>query len=659
MKKFIFSFFVLASIVFSAPYYPDASRFGDFQANVRQGIPGGIPSRSNTILAATYGFAEAASGATNAAAIYSALAASSDGDVILLPAGEFALTQVTISSGDFKSNRTIRGAGMAQTIINVSNQNGFFINGDPDYGSVFNPTAAIATLTAGSSTITVTDGTGLPSPSDVSNYRIARIELVNEAVTPVVSVQSYNVVRTPSVLVTARSGTTLTLSQPLPSSFPYGSTGANIQFGSQQARNTRGIGIEDMTIDGTDAGVMLQGVYFSFVSGCWTKNVKVLGHGTYAIRFSDTVNCEVRECWTDVGTGGGTNFAGLKMEQCSYFLAEDNILVNNSPVIEMDYSTTASVVAYNYTGTSYINRNHGPHNSFNLFEGNSYWFDMSDGYYGGSSEETFLRNWMRSGVFSAMKRFTRNNNLVGNVVGVAGATYPGDYSNEWGLPNIGNTSSSGTWELSAGSYSVDWNNSIGKPYTWTGNLKTRTNDITGVFEMDSGMATSFNAALAIATASKRNLSLVNYSSTKTITVSGVSGNDVSFTVDDIAYSLPSAATTMWAAPGPNGFQEKDLDVANTAIRKANYYVFTGDIPAGESLGADTLPDSYYLSAKPAWFGSIAFPAFNPYSPPASEAVALVAIPAGWRYINGNSNYLNGNSTATVTNLNVGTIRLAP
>jgi len=659
MKLFFLVFILFVSIARSADYYPASNRFGDFQPGIRQGVVGGIPDRSggSVIQASTYGFATGASAATNAAAISSALAASSEGDVIALPAGTFSMEPVVVNYP--YPNRTIRGAGMTSTTINATGTVAFFINGDSDYQNPFNPSAPLATLTSGSATITVTDATGLPSPTDESNYRVARIMLHNEAVTPVVSTQGYSYNRTPSVMLVSRSGTTLTLSQPLPSNFPNGMTGAYVLFGSQFPRNMRGFGIEELTVDGTAAGLMREGVYFSFVTNSWAKNVKVLGHGTYAIRFSDTVNCEARGCWTDVGTGGGSNFAGLKLEQCSYFLAEDNILVNNSPTLEVDYSTSFLIFGYNYSGGGEINRNHGPHNSFNLYEGNVYWFDKTDGYYGGSSEETIFRTYMRGGIVTVQKRLTRNNNVVGNVVGSIGGSYTTDGSENWGKPNIGNLASSGTWDLANSVYSLDWNPVTSAPYVWTGTLKTRIDDRNGVFELDSGMVSTLTPALANSQGNKRNLSYPNGVDTSAITVSTVVGNDVTFIADNTIYVLPSAGEVMWIVPGATGFQELDEGVAPTAIRKANFYVLTGNIPTGESIGADTLPNSYYLPAKPDWFGTIGFPAFDPYSPPASDAAGLVAIPAGWRYINGNSNYLNGNSTANVTNLNVGTIRLAP
>jgi len=49
-------------------------------------------------------------------------------------------------------------------------------------------------------------------------------------------------------------------------------------------------------------------------------------------------------------------------------------------------------------------------------------------------------------------------------------------------------------------------------------------------------------------------------------------------------------------------------------------------------GSDhSLPASYYLAGKPAWFGSLAWPAFDPNHP---EASSTASIPAGYRWING-------------------------
>ena len=69
----------------------------------------------------------------------------------------------------------------------------------------------------------------------------------------------------------------------------------------------------------------------------------------------------------------------------------------------------------------------------------------------------------------------------------------------------------------------------------------------------------------------------------------------------------------WPGSGalPSGYQERDLDVSTTLIRKGNYNTANQAVPAGESLGGETIPNSYYLSGKPSWFASLSWPPFDP------------------------------------------------
>ena len=92
----------------------------------------------------------------------------------------------------------------------------------------------------------------------------------------------------------------------------------------------------------------------------------------------------------------------------------------------------------------------------------------------------------------------------------------------------------------------------------------------------------------------------------------------------------------WGTPaGPGGFQELDMGVQATLVRKGNYNYFDKAIPAGESLGSDTLPASLYLATKPAWFGNLAWPPINPISPGSPDATTIYQkIPAGYRFVNG-------------------------
>jgi hypothetical protein len=93
------------------------------------------------------------------------------------------------------------------------------------------------------------------------------------------------------------------------------------------------------------------------------------------------------------------------------------------------------------------------------------------------------------------------------------------------------------------------------------------------------------------------------------------------TLNNVAYVL---------SPGPAGFQGLDTGVAATLIRRANFYYYKAEIPATEALGTEVLPNSLFRAEKPAWFGNLAWPPFDPTRPAPSN----LSIPAGWRFVNG-------------------------
>ncbi len=107
--------------------------------------------------------------------------------------------------------------------------------------------------------------------------------------------------------------------------------------------------------------------------------------------------------------------------------------------MEINFGSCGNVFAYNfcYDSSSYgvvgcsIDSNHGPHSSYNLYEGNIAPNIQSDGYFGSASDDTVFRNWFfgtapgvttvvnGSTVLAArepvlLQRFTRNYNVIGN-----------------------------------------------------------------------------------------------------------------------------------------------------------------------------------------------------------------------------------------------------
>jgi hypothetical protein len=205
--------------------------------------------------------------------------------------------------------------------------------------------------------------------------------------------------------------------------------------------------------------------------------------------------------------------------------------------------------------------NHGPHNSYELYEGNIGSVFQCDGYHGSASHITVFRNWFHGtcdtssrktdqfGRCISLNRFSRNCSIVGNILGRTGYTYVYDnagggisyadrYIYNLGLPNMGNGGFNG--------YAPPWKDSLA------------------------------------------------------------------------------------SRPGASGFQELDRDVAATTIRRGNWNARDAAVPPSESLGSDTLPKSLFRSSKPAWFGRLTWPPFDPGSPNQSYE----AIPAGHRYRHG-------------------------
>ncbi|MGE0791809.1 MAG: glycosyl hydrolase family 28-related protein [Sandaracinaceae bacterium] len=66
----------------------------------------------------------------------------------------------------------------------------------------------------------------------------------------------------------------------------------------------------------------------------------------------------------------------------------------------------------------------------------------------------------------------------------------------------------------------------------------------------------------------------------------------------------------------------------TTLIEGNWCSATGEVDW--TVDPEPLPDSYFLTERPAWFGSLAWPPVSPDAPSADPTI----IPAGYRYVNG-------------------------
>ncbi len=594
-----------------------AERLTDWIPGVTVGVPGGIPNtRTNRIDVTLPPYNADNSGATDArGAIQSAINAAQPDDVVYLPSGRYRIDGA-LGVGFQKKNITVRGAGQSTVIdcrspnygINVGTA---FSYSEPKTGNVLTPSR----LTKGTTILEI------QSTSDFNVGALVMVGLGNDPAIPVVSVFGYDSrpaegqwqpMRRQISRVTAKTATTLTI-------FPglYGD-----YSGSPNAKvltvpfHTVGIGIEDLVIDCTNGSTTF-GVGFNTAYGCWTKNVTVKNSSNYGFYISESLQCEIRHCWVDRPKGqGSTSHCGILVDTGVGCLIEDNVVAHNFPSMMVNHGSCGNVIAYNffYDSSAYgvqgasINTNHGPHNSYNLYEGNIAPNVQSDGYFGSASHDTIFRNWLHGMVPAvsapnwtvSLNRFTRYYSFVGNIFG--NPTWPTDGVSLSGNPNMGNGMSSGN--------GPPWSNA-----TITG---------PGTISQNGTTATTTQPVFN----SSHVYQFIHIP--KTWTLARIESVVDSRTVI-LNNSLQVSGAMYLISPGPSGYQELDGDVLRTTVRKGNYNYRDFAVPAAESVSPSDIPNSLYLSGKPAWFGSMAWPGINSYASPMNPVYEM--IPAGYRFKN--------------------------
>lgn len=561
-------------------------RLTTWQGNV--GVPGGIPNRTTiykTIDASSYG-----NGTSDAApAINAALDACPANQTVKLSAGTFLLNSRLRPSIGTKSNYTLRGSGMGQTILKIGNGNHpAFYPGSADYPYPTTGQTITAGATVGSSTVTV---------ASTASFTVGNLCHVQQTNPTYVRGNDDPYTMTLTYLVASKTSTTVTLNHPLPITFS--NSPVLVPYPSAP---TTGVGIEDLTIDCN--GVADNAITWEQAYGCWIKNVESKNSTRRQFFLIVWNQGEVRHCYTHAtiypldGTGNGHEGIDFYNRAC-WNVVEDNICDNGGfPSIILGDShggNSCNVISYNFvknvnTATTIagagISFNHGAHNMFNLMEGNIVESNMSsDGYYGSSSHNTMLRNWaaarpytpppvgnppvihtITSGLRAVqLNRMSTYMNVVGNVLGdstFSTTTGVGAYSTEvnsypemqliyqLGYPNLGNTGYGGTYGPQT-------------PPDYT---------------------------------------------------SGTHGGDSTI---------------------PYGYQELDYNVKTTLLRHGNYDYYNKSIVWDSNIVDHTIPNSYYLSSTPGFFAGLAWPPIDPTSPPGAFSDTNISkIPAGYRYVNG-------------------------
>jgi len=616
-------------------YYPPSPRLTNWIPGVRTGIiggiaqyrPGGAFQRTTLINVTSAPYNADNTGATNAApAIQSAINAASSGQVVYLPAGDYLISS-SLSVGT-KKNITVRGAGMDLTRLLLTGNVTISVGSGSDYTWSWPPSNNIVTAGSAQNSTEISIG----DTSAFSVGQIIKIKWENESdnaaiaagAVPVVSVAGYNYIRNQMTRITAKTATTLSFFPPIIHA-PRAALAARVNVAQFWCENS---GLEDFTIDCTAS---VNGIPLSYAQcyNCWAYRVKSVNTKNYHIYVVDSLHCEVRQCWLDGRQGTGSNGAAILYAASCNGLVTDSIIARVFPCTEVNFGSCGNAFIYNVIerketdGGGMMNTNHGPHNSHNLYEGNTTPNWQADGYFGGCSEDTFFRNWIHGSIYGygfysftiSANRFCRTHNFLGNIIGASGFK-TGGYS--FGNPNMGNSAFEGTALPTIGDFWADWK--------MTGTLTSRGGDFAGSVTLLSGSLYTGQ------------LMFLLWGSNRMQTSVSMSGAVASFTNGSAAAGvvLPDVGTVFSIFPGPGGFQESDLDCEATAIKKGNYLALSaggGSIPLDESLGGDTLPDSLAYASRPAdWPTGFAWPPFDANDPAASQRFDRT--PAGYWYTTG-------------------------
>ena len=564
----------------------------------------------------------------NAGAINAAITAATAEQVVYIPGpGTFIINSgLSINTDEI----TLRGDGPGVSIIKAGGAMGAMLQVGTNTAMTANKETVSGTKTKGSTALTVADST------DYLVGQIIAVEIFNDtddtriqAGAPVrIGVFGEEAVLNYVAKVTAVSAGVVTITPAL----PVDCTNVTVNLYQKLAANTlvEKVGIEDLTFDGDDISTVQNGIGWQQTAESWVRNCQVTSYNNYGVKLDDTYKMEVRHSTIGPGRPDGTNSAGVLAEH-TQSLIEDNIILSNSSTMQENAGSIGNAWLFNCLPTNVggndMLMNHGAHNIYNLYEGNAAHSWKSDGYFGSASHNIMFRNWFTGydGTYTGLavyaKRFTRNFVEAGNVYGWDGIA---DGLREYGTPNIGNSSYTGTAWPTTGDFWADWK-------------------ITGT------VADKVSAAEVVVTVNKLGTMVVGsgsggngiclvwhesgvYKQSRFLIVDAISGLDVTLVTyaGSAGDPLPVDATNVEVWVGQSLFQELDQDVEASFIQASNYMsdaAGTGAIT--DSISPDTLPNSLAYTAKPAWFGSLTWPPVNPSSPTFSYEI----IPAGYRYIN--------------------------
>lgn len=553
----------------------DTTRATDWTA---PGTAGGIVNRTtqcgSTISAYT----------GTAATINTAITNCTAGQFVKLGAGTFTLSTMI----SLKATVTLRGSGANQTFIKFTSAGHGGCNGlgasvcatmsDSSWSAISGSQGNTANWTAGYS-----QGTTVITLSSTTNLAVGKLIILDQTddtsddgtiyncqTSGVCSDQGTDVGRTgrgqhETKIVTNIAGGNVTVSPPIinPNWRSGQSPGA---WWSSSAQPISGVGIEDLSLDYTSVGTnATYGMQFMGAVNSWVKGVRSIKANNAHINFYQSQSITVRDSYFYGNQGACSQAYSMEPWLSDNLLVENNIFQHEASPMVLSGSV-GSVMAYNYSLDDYFNcgdtawmqgssYHHEQGSNYHLWEGNIGINLTADNIHGPSQMGTAFRNrWDGKDPLNSLNKTEQtvpiniySFNRFFNIIG-----------NVLGYASYHTTYQVNTTTSGAQNGGANCDVTIYR-LGWGGNCDNAQNN---------GDPTLKNTLMRW-------------------------GN----------YDVVSAAVRWCGNSGSTGWS---TTCSSTSEVPSGIGTYANAVPA-----AETLPASFYLSSKPAWFGSIPWPPIGP------------------------------------------------
>lgn len=526
------------------------------------GVPGGIPNRT-TICASI------AAGASTST-IQSALNNCPANQVVKLAAGTY-----NISGGlTIPSNVVLRGAGPQQTILNASgSSNGFirFGNGATPYAGA--STSITGGTAAKSTSITVASTSGISVGShlmitQLNDSSYVSITTTNGTCTWCDGGIGWNGARVQGqiVEVTSVTGNTVSFSPALFVAYTRTPLATPIAMGARNA------GVEDLQVymnnTGFTANFRMEGV-----ANSWIKNVQSNFTDGDHVQMHWSYRNEIRDSWFHDGfthSPGQTESSVFIANKSTGVLVENNVLRRLHAGVMLNWGVAGSVIAYNYFDGNFDTAGYNTLFPSISLHGAHPMFNLIEGNIGAKLDADFY--WGSSSHNAVVRNWFKGASQIwGPLSGRGTEQTSSAYWASQALAAVDLSQTARYFSLVGNVIGSDWQKSTIRKWT----PMTVAPQSRSYYTSNNPYGYSFGYA---------NLS---------------DGGDNSGNT-----SLPYT----------------------TALLHGEYDFVTGQFRWDSSISSKSVPASYYRAARPAWFGSMAWPAFGPDL--ANPATALVGnIPA--------------------------------